>query len=362
MKFLVVAALLLQLIVLVAAGRDFYKILGVARTATKKEIKKAYRKLAMEHHPDKNQGNDEAAKIFQDIGAAYEVLSDDDKRKIYDRHGEEGLKDGGQGHDASDIFSSMFGGSFFNMHFGGNGRGEKQVPRGSDVHIDLDVTLSDLYKGAFIEVLHTKGVFREAPGTRKCNCRTEMRTQQVGPGQFSMANVKVCDDCPNVKLTHEHVELDLEIEPGMVQGQELKFHAEGEPHADGEPGDLIFHINTLKHSRFQRAGNDLLTNITITLEDALTGFEMEVKHLDGHKVQVKREGITAPNSIVKVAGEGMKSFDNNLERGDLYITFDVEFPTLNFPSEAVESLKELLGQGSKQRVYNGLESRFVKGA
>eukprot|EP00730_Choanoeca_flexa_P012546 TRINITY_DN437_c0_g1_i1.p1 TRINITY_DN437_c0_g1~~TRINITY_DN437_c0_g1_i1.p1 ORF type:complete len:363 (+),score=97.90 TRINITY_DN437_c0_g1_i1:50-1138(+) len=361
MRSFAVMLLLLQLAMVIMAGRDFYEILGVKRSATKREIKKAYRKLAMQYHPDKNPGNEEAAQKFQDIGAAYEVLSDDEKRPLYDKHGEEGLKQGAQQHDAGDIFSSMFGGGFFNMNFGGGGRGgERQVQRGDDIHLDLDVTLEDLYNGAFIEVLHTKGVYREASGKRKCNCRMEMRTQQLGPGQFQMANVQVCDECNNVKLIKENVEVDLEIEPGMVQGQELKFHGEGEAHADGEPGDLIFHINTLKHAKFQRNGNNLFTNVTITLRDALTGFSMEIEHLDGHKVHVNRQEVTPPNLTIRMPKEGMKSFENNHDRGDLYITFDVEFPTTRFPDEAAESLVEILGQSSKQRTYNGLEAEFVK--
>jgi DnaJ family protein B protein 11 len=126
------------------------------------------------------------------------VLSDDEKRGIYDKRGEEGLAGGGAQHNPFDMFSNMFGGSFFN--FGGNqGRGERQVPRGADINVALDVTLEDLYNGLTLEVMHAKPVAKSAPGTRKCNCRMEMRTQQLGPGQFQMANVQVCDDCPNVK-------------------------------------------------------------------------------------------------------------------------------------------------------------------
>eukprot|EP01147_Barroeca_monosierra_P003090 gene3091-8194_t len=340
------------------AERDFYKILNVKRTATTKEIKKAYRKLAIQYHPDKNPGNDDAAKKFQDIGAAYEVLSDDEKRKIYDKHGEEGLKkNAGQHHDPFDMFSSMFGGSFFG--FGGNKQRQQDTPRGADIVLDLQVTLEDLYDGQFFEILHVKPVPKQTHGTRKCNCRMEMRTHQIGPGQFQMVNQQVCSECPNVKMELENVELDVEVEPGMVEGQEIVFTAEGEPHVDGEPGDLKLRIRTQKHKTFQRAGNDLLTNVTISLRDSLIGFNFELKHLDGHIVKLDRQEITPPGTIIRIPGEGMKSFDNNLQLGDLYVTFDVEFPDRNFTEEEAEALIEVLRQDSSQTIYNGLEAQFV---
>eukprot|EP00055_Hartaetosiga_balthica_P008199 m.29631 g.29631 ORF g.29631 m.29631 type:complete len:367 (-) comp6172_c0_seq1:174-1274(-) len=349
------------LVVVAMADRDFYKILGVSKTATKKEIKKAYRALAMKFHPDKNPGDDTAADKFQDIGAAYEVLSDPDQREIYDKHGEEGLKNGGaKQHDPFDMFSSMFGGgggSFFN--FGGGNRRGNERPRGADVHIDLDVSLGDLYTGQFFEVLHTKPVAKKAPGTRQCNCRTEMRTQQIRPGQFQMINQRVCDECPNVKMVTEHIEIDIEVEPGMVQGQEISFVGEGEPHIDGEPGSLIFHVNTQKHPKFHRNGDNLFTNITISLRDSLVGFSMEIDHLDEHKVTISRDIPTPPNYILKVPNEGMINFDNNHQKGDLYVTFQVEYPNRNFSADDKEALIELLKQDSKQSVFNGMEQRFV---
>eukprot|EP00049_Salpingoeca_infusionum_P018432 m.357264 g.357264 ORF g.357264 m.357264 type:complete len:362 (+) comp17754_c0_seq1:279-1364(+) len=343
------------LCVVEAAGRDFYKILGVSRGATKKEIKKAYRKLAIQYHPDKNPGDEAAAAKFQDIGAAYEVLSDDEQRKVYDRHGEEGLKNNKQGgHDPFDVFGGMFG-----FNFGGQRRGEPDTPRGADVHIPLDVTLEHLYNGEFREIMHAKAVAKEVPGKRKCNCRVEMRTQQVRPGQFTMSNVQVCDECPNVKMVMDHVELDVEVEPGMVDGQEIRFSAEGEPHIDGEPGDLIFHIRAAPHKSFHRIGHNLFTNVTISLRDSLVGFTTEIKHLDGHMVKLSRTGMTPPNTIEKVSGQGMMHFDNNHEMGDLYVTYQVEYPNVQFSQDDMESLVEILRQDSKQTVFNGFEARFV---
>lgn len=199
--------------------RDFYKILGVSRDASTKQIKKAYRKLAMKYHPDKNPGDSDAEDKFKDLGAAYEVLSDPDKRKIYNERGEEGLKQsGGGGQDAGDIFSSFFGGfGGFNFGFGGQQQQQRnERPKGADVAIDLDVTLEEIYVGEFVELLRYKPTAKPAAGTRQCNCRMEMRTQSLGPGQFQMFQEQVCDQCPNVRFVTE--EKLLEVSDANARG------------------------------------------------------------------------------------------------------------------------------------------------
>lgn len=134
-------------------------------------------------------------------------------------------------------------------------------------------------------------------------------------------------------LVNEERLLEIEIEAGMQDGQEIRFAAEGEPHLDGEPGDLILRIKTAPHERFERRGDDLYTNVTLSLQDALTGFEMEITHLDGHKVAVNREKVTWPGARIRKKGEGMVNFDNNNLHGTLYITFDVDFPKQDFTPE-----------------------------
>ncbi|XP_033104849.1 dnaJ homolog subfamily B member 11-like [Anneissia japonica] len=342
---------ILQVSLTVLAGRDFYKILGVSKSATKHQIKKAYRKLAVQYHPDKNPDDPEADEKFKDLGAAYEVLSDDDKRKQYDRHGEEGLKDTGS---HGDPFSSFFGD--FGFPFGGQHHSHNDdIPRGDDVHMDLEVSLEELYSGNFVEIIRYRPVPHTSPGTRRCNCRQEMRTMQLSPGRFQMSQHEVCDECPNVKLVNEEKILELEIEPGMADGHEYPFIAEGEPNIDGEAGDLKFHIQAAKHPRFERKGDDLYTNVTITLQDALVGFEMEITHLDGHKVQIVRDKITWPGARIRKTGEGMPHYDNNNIKGVLFITFDVKFPKGELSTEEKEDFKKLLNQESIQTIYNGLQ-------
>ena len=212
--------LVLALAVQVFGGRDFYKILGVNRRADTNQIKKAYRKLAKELHPDKNQDDPEADEKFKDLGVAYETLKDPDLRKIYDKGGEEALQKNERNGGGGDPFASFFGGGspfddFFG--FGGNqGNGERETPKGANIVMELWVTLEELYVGNFVEVIkidiyrnsstkfffqltHNKPVAKQAKGTRRCNCRQEMVTRSLGPGRFQMSQQEVCDECPNIR-------------------------------------------------------------------------------------------------------------------------------------------------------------------
>uniref|UniRef100_A0A1B0FMT8 J domain-containing protein n=1 Tax=Glossina morsitans morsitans TaxID=37546 RepID=A0A1B0FMT8_GLOMM len=326
MKFLILIVIV-QIIVCLfetaLAGRDFYKILNVRKGASTNEIKKAYRKLAKELHPDKNKHDPDASVKFQDLGAAYEVLSDPDKRKTYDRCGEECVKKDGADNNA-DPFASFFGD--FGFHFGNGDHQQHDTPKGANIVMNMYVTLEELYSGNFVEIVRNKPVLKPASGTRKCNCRQEMVTRNLGPGRFQMIQQTVCDECPNVMLVNEERTLEIEIEAGMIDGQETRFVAEGEPHMDGDPGDLIIKILQTPHQRFHRKGDDLYTNVTISLQDALVGFTMDVTHLDGHKVSVTREKITWPGARIVKKGEGMPNYENNNLHGNLHITFDVDFP------------------------------------
>ncbi|PAV76051.1 hypothetical protein WR25_02860 [Diploscapter pachys] len=342
----------LLLPLLVECGRDFYKILGVPKDANINQIKKAYRKLAKDLHPDKHPNDELAHEKFQDLGAAYEVLSDKEKRATYDRHGEEGVNKMSGGHGGHDPFASFFG-DFFG---GGHGNRDEETPRGADVVIELFVTLEEVYNGHFVEVKRKKAVYKPTSGTRQCNCRHEMRTEQMGMGRFQMYQVKVCDECPNVKLVQENKALEVEVEIGANDGHEQVFSGEGEPHIEGEPGDLKFRTRIKKHKRFERKGDDLYTNVTISLQDALNGFEMEIDHLDGHKVKVVREGVTWPGARIRKKDEGMPSLTDNNQKGVLYITFDVAFPKTALSEEQKQLIKDILKQDEvKPLNYNGLQ-------
>ncbi|KAF7804904.1 DnaJ protein ERDJ3B [Senna tora] len=362
------------------AGKSYYDILQVSKGASDEQIKRAYRKLALKYHPDKNQGNEEANKRFAEINNAYEVLSDSEKRSIYDRYGEEGLKQhaasggrggGGMGMNFQDIFSTFFGGGPMDE--------EERIVKGDDVIVELDATLEDLYMGGSLKVWREKNVVKPAPGKRRCNCRNEVYHKQIGPGMFQQMTEQVCEQCPNVKFEREGYFITVDIEKGMQDGQgnvkfiigrlnsnsklvlssipsskqdlivdsydpvlfkEVVFYEDGEPIIDGESGDLRFRISTAPHELFRREGSDLHTTVTITLVQALVGFEKSIKHLDEHLVDISSKKITKPKEVRKFKGEGMP-LHMSTKKGDLYVTLEVLFPT-SLTEEQKTEIKAIL--------------------
>lgn len=336
----------------VICGRNFYSILNVNKDATLREIKSAYRSLAKVLHPDKNLDDPLAKEKFQDLAAAYECLSDEEKRAIYDKSGEEGLQKLSGADSRHDPFSSFFGDFFGN----GDSNRDVETPTGAEVNIDLFVSLEEIYSGIFVEITRKKSIYKQISGTRKCNCRHEMRTTQLSAGRFQMFQVQVCDECPNVMLKTVIKTLEVEVEIGVDDGHTIRFSGEGEPHIDGNPGDLIFKLRVDKHKVFKRHGIDLYTNLTISLDQALNGFKMDIEHLDGHKVHITRDSITWPGSRIRKKDEGMISSEDLNKKGFLYITFDVKFPRKEFTNEQKAILKELLKQDNfKIKSYNGLQ-------
>ncbi|KZV44154.1 hypothetical protein F511_26433 [Dorcoceras hygrometricum] len=199
---------------------------------------------------------------------------------------------------------------------GGPVQEEETILKGDDVIVELDASLEDLYMGGTMK--------KPAPGKRRCNCRNE-----------------VCEQCPNVKFEREGDFITVDIEKGMQDGQEVLFYEDGEPKVDGEAGDLKFRIRTAPHDRFRREGNDLHTTITITLVQALVGFQKTIKHLDEHLVDIGFKGITTPKEVRKFKGEGMPLHFSN-KKGDLYIKFEVLFPT-SLTEAQTTKIKETLG-------------------
>ncbi|KAL6765851.1 ER DnaJ-like protein 1 [Haematococcus lacustris] len=325
-------------------GKDLYELLQVPKGANDAQIKRSYRKLALKYHPDKVSGSEadkkDAEKKFAEINHAYEVLSDSEKRSIYDRHGEEGLRQfaGQQSQEAQS------GGSIFDFFFGQQGmhNDEDRVQKGHTVTIDLHVTLADLYVGKEMKVTRDKAVVKPASGTRECKCKQKLVTKQLGPGMFQQYHKQVCEQCPNVKLEREQEVLTVHVEPGMANGQAITFFEEGEPMIDGEPGDLKFVIRTVPSQRWERRGDDLLINETITLVDALTGFTRIIKHLDGQEVTLKADRITKPGDYQHYPGQGMPVHNAEPKKGDLWVLYTVAFPT-HLSSEQQQQVRDLLG-------------------
>lgn len=264
------------------------------------QIRKAYRKLAKKYHPDKNKGDAAAEKKFQDIAEAYEVLSDDDKRRIYDQHGKEGLKDNAQGGGGGGF------GSMFNSFFGG--QRQQQQKKGPTVRIRLPVTLKDLYVGTSVEFELSKQVVcdrcrgsgaKSPKHVKKCSdCGgkgVKLVTRKLGPGFVQQMQQQCercggkgkvisakCPTCSGKKVIHGTDDLTVDVEKGMLDGQETLYPraADQLSDIDTSPGDVIFTISTQPHKRFTRSGRDLFMTQPLTLVEALTGFKKSFKHLE----------------------------------------------------------------------------------
>jgi len=344
---------------------DYYELLGVKRDATGPAIRKAYRKLAKKYHPDRNKGDKEMEKMFQAVAEAYEVLSNEDKRQIYDQHGKEGLKEQQQG---GGHHPGGFG--FFDQFFGGGRRGPQQK-KGPTLFLDLEVTLKDLYLGTKIEVETSKQVVcpscrgsgaRSPDDVKKCPaCNGKgfrLVTHQLGPGFVQQVQqpcnrckgtgkiVKAkCRTCGGHKVVHGTDDLIVEVEAGMDTGHEIVFPRAGDQPKDIDvtPGDIVYRIVTAPHPRFSRRGDDLYMTMPITLAEAIGGFAKKFRHLDGHEVTVKRTKVTQPNFVLKVAGEGMPQHNFPSVKGDLYCEFTVIIPT-KLTAEQKTTIKSVLSK------------------
>lgn len=299
-------------------AKDYYRVLGVRRGASHDEIKKAYRKLAKQYHPDKNSDSG-AEDRMHEINEAYEALVNKDKS-----NGFEWLFGGGNSHD--DSFDA-------------------QTPKGATIILSVPVTLEEIYSGKTIEFTRVLPVMRETSGTRKCNCKQKMVTKQTGPGSFQMWQTEVCDDCPNIKFETDEEVLEFEIERGVSESEGQKtFYDKGEPHLDGDPGDLILLVKTFPHPIFKRVGNDLYTDLTISLEEALVGFNRTIKHLDGHKVLISENRVIRPGEQIRKKNEGMPLFHSDNKFGSLFVKFSIDFPNKVFSDDEKERIKFIFNQ------------------
>lgn len=353
----------------------FYDLLGVERDAGDAEIKKQYRKMAMQYHPDKNPNNPEAAEKFKEISTAYEILSDADKRAVYDKYGEEGLREsGGAGFSADDIFSQFFGGSFFGGGGGGGGgrgRGAPRQRKGEDLVHPLKVTLEDLYKGKTTKLSLTKHVLcgecagkgsKNPNAVQKCTgCRgqgVKVSLRHIAPGMVQQLQQTCpecrgegqvikdkdrCTKCLGQKIVQEKKVLDVHIDKGMKAGQKIVFAGEGDQAPDIIPGDIIVTLQQKEHSSFKRDGSDLLMEHPLTLVEALCGFQFFIVHLDGRVLRVKSSAneVITQGDIKSIDGEGMPTYKRPFEKGRLIIRFNVQFPKTLTP-DAIKLIEKAL--------------------
>jgi len=333
------------------AKRDYYETLGVGRDVSEAELKKAYRRLAMKHHPDRNPGDAEAEAKFKELSEAYEVLSDADKRAAYDRHGHAAFEGGGggggfhaQGASFSDIFGDVFGDIFGGA--GGAGGGRSSVQRGSDLRYTLDLSLEQAVFGTettirvprLAECGPCRGSGAKPGSTPKacptCNGQGQVRMQQ---GFFAIQQTcprchgsgKVitdpCGDCRGQGRKEETKTLSVKIPAGVDTGDRIRLSGEGEAGGNGGPaGDLYVQVNVKPHRIFQRDGKDLYCEVPISFTDAALGGELEVPTLDG-RVKVKVPEGTQTGKLFRVRAKGVKPVRGGVQ-GDLLCRVLVETP------------------------------------
>lgn len=342
----------------------YYDLLCVKPTATSDELKKAYRKLALKYHPDKNPNEGEK---FKAISQAYEVLSDAKKRDLYDKGGEQAIKEGGlqsEFHSPMDIFDMFFG-------MGGGRRGRQGPPKGKDVVHQLKVSLEDMYNGTVKKLALQKNVICpkcEGYGGKKgsvqnCgSCRgsgMQVRIQQLAPGMVQQIQT-VCSDCQGQgerinpkdrckncqgrKVTRERKILEVHIDKGMKDGQQIRFGGEGDQEPDHEPGDIIIVLDEKEHEVFKRHGMDLIIRMELELVEALCGFQKTVDTLDKRTLLVTSlpAEVIKPDDIKCVPGEGMPQYRDPFNKGRLIIQFSVRFPEDNWISPEKLSVLEAL--------------------
>lgn len=337
--YFVLAVIIFEEITQVAAGRDYYDILGVARDADSSTIKRAFRKLAVKYHPDKNPGDKTAEKMYVELNNAYEVLGDNSKRQRYDMYGEDGLR--GAGQDSDDDGFDPFGGMFGNW---GGRRRRQEERRVRDVVVPLSVSLEMLYNGGVIEASHKRRVICsewsdcEKKCTRCGGRGIVIQTRRLGPGFVQQIQTSCpvcggtgkisnpnCKSCPNGQFEEVEKLLLIDIEKGMTSGQTITFDGHTDEKPDHAAGNVHFEIDTQDHDRFQREGDDLHYLLDITLSEALVGVDRVVRQLDGRKVSIQTDHVISPKERIVIPGEGMPKHDGS-GTGNMVVEFWVEFP------------------------------------
>src|ERR1035437_2568671 len=358
------------------AKRDCYEVLGIGRNAEPDEIKKAYRKLALKYHPDKNPGDKAAEESFKELGEAYEILSEPDKRALYDQHGHAafdrraGGSGGGGFHDPFDISRDVFGGGgIFEALFGGGRSDPSQPQRGNDLRYDMEITFEEAAFGCEKEITVNKpapcetcqGSGAEA-GSRVRTCPSCGGHGQVvnSRGIFSIAQTcphcqgagrileKPCKACRGEGRRERSSKIKLRIPAGVDTGSRLRSSGNGEAgFRGGPPGDLYVVLHVQAHAIFQRDGDDLLCEVPVSFVQAALGGEIEVPALDGG-MPIKIPTGTQPGTMFRLKSKGIKNVQG-YGRGDLHVRINVEVPTHLSPAQKAK-LQEFAD------VCNGKES------
>jgi molecular chaperone DnaJ len=350
-----------------SAGRDYYETLGVARDADQATIKSAFRKLAMKLHPDQNPGCKVSEEKFKEIGEAYSVLSDPEKRAQYDRFGKAAFQGGGQGPfggagaaDFSDIFNEIFGGGFEDMFARGGGRARNGPQRGADLRYDVEITLEQAFRGMEREI-----VVPRAQACEPCSgsgsegnapleqCRTCNGVGQVRASQGMFRIVRTCPAChgrgQSIKSpckscggrgqVQKERTLSVKIPPGVEDGTRIRLAGEGDSGArNGPPGDLYLFLSVKPHNLFERDGPDLYCRAPTPMCKAALGGEIEVPTIDGDRAKVTIPAGAQTGRRFRIKGKGMSHLRGK-DRGDLHIELLVETP-VNLSAKQRKLLEE----------------------
>jgi len=328
------------------AKRDYYEVLGVSKSASADEIKKAYRKLAIQYHPDKNPDNPEAEEKFKEAAEAYEVLSNPDKKARYDQFGHQGLGGnggfGGGGMNMEDIFSQfgdIFGGGGFESFFGG-GRGGRRTKKGTNLRVKLKLNLKEIANGVEKKIKVKRQVLAE--GVTFKTCQTCQGTGQIKKvvntmlgqmvsaspchvcgGNGQIVDKKPAEADPRGLILKEEV-ITINIPAGVADGMQLSMSGKGNETAGGIPGDLLIVIEEVEDEILQRDGNNVVYDLYVSFVDAALGEQIEVPTIDG-KVKIKIEPGTQSGKILRLKGKGIKDL-NGYSRGDQLIHVNVWTP------------------------------------
>lgn len=348
--------------------RDYYEVLGVEKTADEKDIKKAYRRVAMKYHPDRNPDDPNADEKFKEATEAYDVLMNSEKRAAYDRFGHAGVDPNmGGGGFGGGSFSDIFGDVFGDIFGGGGGRGRGGPQRGSDLRYTLDISLEDAVRGTTVEIkIPSLASCDECDGSgaRKgsapvscstCGGMGQVRMQQ---GFFQVQQTcptcrgrgkMIADPCPKCRgqgRVEKTKTLSVKVPPGVDTGDRIRLSGEGEAGPDGGPaGDLFVQMSVRQHPIFERDGKNLYCEVPITFVAAALGGELEVPTLDG-RVKLKIPPETQTGKLFRLRGKGVKPVRGGAV-GDLLCRAVVETP-VNLNKKQKELLKEFqesLGQG-----------------
>jgi len=341
----------------VAAKRDYYEVLGLQKGATKDDIKKAYRKLAIQHHPDKNQGNKESEEKFKEATEAYEILSDDQKRSAYDQFGFAGVEGmGGGQHDYSSAFRDFedifgdFSGIFDNFFGGGGGsrRGSRSsggARQGSNLRYDIEIPFQDAVFGSKVEIQYSRNETCSAchgsgasGGSGRKVCPTCAGSGQVrrSQGFFSIASPcptcggegfvidHPCKECTGAGTIKKRQKIMVTIPSGIEDGKRVVIPNQGDAGPNGGPnGDLYVFIRVKPHEHFERDGLDLYCAVPISITQAALGSELFVATLDGKKIKVRIPAGIQNGKMLRIKEEGIPS---GVRRGDLYIKLMIQVP------------------------------------